>query len=148
MSTSAAGSTGTPGGGGGSGGGIYLLDSSVLVRSLRGDPAIQARIASATALYVSSIVLGELYYGAYGSPTRAAADVLEVDRLAHTLAVLDVDAITATTYGRIKREQRVKGQMLPDNDLWIAASAIQYGLTLAARDVHFAWIDGLSCEQW
>ena len=147
MSTSAAGSTGTPGGGG-SGGGIYPVDSSVLVRSLRGDPAIQARSARATALYVSSIVLGELYYGAYGSPTRAAADVLEVDRLAHTLAVLDVDAITATTYGRIKRAQRVKGQMLPDNDLWIAASAIQYGLTLAARDVHVDWIDGLSCEQW
>ena len=38
--------------------------------------------------------------------------------------------------------------MLPDNDLWIAATAIQYGLTLAARDHHFTWIAGLMLEQW
>jgi len=29
---------------------------------------------------------------------------------------------------------------MPDNDLWIAATAIQYGVTLAARDAHFTWI--------
>ena len=28
------------------------------------------------------------------------------------------------------------------------AAAIQYGLTLAARDHHFTWIAGLSLEQW
>jgi tRNA(fMet)-specific endonuclease VapC len=51
-------------------------------------------------------------------------------------------------YGYIKHEQRMKGQMLPDNDLWIAATAIHYGLTLAARDHHFTWIADLSLEQW
>ncbi len=38
--------------------------------------------------------------------------------------------------------------MLPDNDLWIAATAMQYGLTLVARDQHFTWIAGLTLEQW
>ena len=38
--------------------------------------------------------------------------------------------------------------MLPDNDLWIAATAIQYGLTLAARDNHFTWIAELTLEEW
>jgi tRNA(fMet)-specific endonuclease VapC len=37
---------------------------------------------------------------------------------------------------------------MPDNDLWIAATAIQYDITLAARDGHFDWIDGLKVEQW
>ena len=37
---------------------------------------------------------------------------------------------------------------MPANDLWIAATGIQYGLTLAAHDAHFDWIDGLSVEQW
>jgi predicted nucleic acid-binding protein len=37
---------------------------------------------------------------------------------------------------------------MPTNDLWIAATAIQHGLTLAARDIQFDWIDGLSVEQW
>jgi tRNA(fMet)-specific endonuclease VapC len=37
---------------------------------------------------------------------------------------------------------------MPDNDLWIAATAIQYSITLAARDSHFYWIDELRVEQW
>jgi tRNA(fMet)-specific endonuclease VapC len=37
---------------------------------------------------------------------------------------------------------------MPANDIWIAAISIQYGLTLAARDIHFDWIDGLNVEQW
>jgi predicted nucleic acid-binding protein len=37
---------------------------------------------------------------------------------------------------------------MPDNDLWIAATAIQFNVTLAARDVHSNWIIGLRAEQW
>lgn len=37
---------------------------------------------------------------------------------------------------------------MPDNDIWIAATAIQYDITLAARADHFNWIDGLKVEQW
>jgi tRNA(fMet)-specific endonuclease VapC len=37
---------------------------------------------------------------------------------------------------------------MPDNDLWIAATAIQYNITLAAHDAHFDWITGLLVEQW
>jgi predicted nucleic acid-binding protein len=51
-------------------------------------------------------------------------------------------------YGRIKHELRAKDYTMPDYVLWIAATAIQYGLTLAARDIHFDWIAGLNVEQW
>jgi tRNA(fMet)-specific endonuclease VapC len=64
------------------------------------------------------------------------------------MTILGVDAITADIYGRIKHELRTKSYTMPDHDLWIAVAAIQYGLTLAARDIHFDWIDGLSIEQW
>ncbi len=125
----------------------YLLDTGIFVLSLRGDAAINSRIASESLLYTSNIVLGELFYGAYGSP-READDLLAVDELAQHLTILAIDAETAKRYGRIKREQRIKGQMLPENDMWIAATAIQYGITLAGRDTHFTWIDRLSYEQW
>ena len=32
--------------------------------------------------------------------------------------------------------------------MWIAAIALQYDLTLAARDSHFDNIDGLKLEKW
>lgn len=36
---------------------------------------------------------------------------------------------------------------MPDNDLWIAAIALEYDATLAARDIHFNWITELRVEQ-
>lgn len=128
--------------------GAYLLDSSVLIPSLRGDATMVARINSVPQTYVSSIVLGELYFGAYGSPTRPAAAQADVENVERTIKVLISDATTARIYGRIKQELKRKGLSMPDNDLWIAATAIQYDVTLATRDAHFNWIDGLRVEQW
>lgn len=128
--------------------GIYVLDTSILVLSLRGDGAIRARLASATSLYIPSIALGELYLGAYGSPTRATSAEADIVALATTITILPVDAATAPIYGRIKHDLKLKGLTMPDNDLWIAATAIQYSVTLAARDAHFNWIGGLRVEQW
>ena len=51
-------------------------------------------------------------------------------------------------YRRIKAELRVKGKMIPDNDIWIAATAFQYDLILATRDGHFQHINGLRIEAW
>jgi len=129
-------------------GGTYLLDSSVLIRSLRGDVGISARIDAAPQVYVSSIVLGELYYGAYGSPTRPDAALADVETVERTIAILTPDAATARVYARIKHDLKRRGLTMPDNDLWIAATAIQYDVTLAARDAHFNWITGLRVEQW
>lgn len=39
----------------------YLLDSSVLVLSLKQDKAMHHRLAGAEALYVSTVALGELF---------------------------------------------------------------------------------------
>lgn len=130
------------------GDGIYAVDTSVLILSLRGDSGIRNRLAATTALYIPCIALGELYQGAYGSPTRADAAVRDIVALATTNAVLGVDAVTAQIYGRIKQELKGRGLLMPGNDLWIAATAIQYDVTLAARDAHFEWIKGLRSEQW
>ncbi len=96
---------------------------------------------------MSSVALGELYYGAEHSiyVERSRADV---DALTHTMTVLVADNATARKYGLLKHMQRARGLMLPDNDLWIAATALQYGLTLVARDHHFTWIAELTLEQW
>ena len=141
-------SSGLPSAGGASAIGVYLLDSSVFIRSLRGDAAMAARIASAPQVYIFSTVLGELYYGAYGSPTRPDAAVADVETIEKTVAALSSDGMTARIYARIKLDLKKRGLTIPDNDLWIAAIAIQYNVTLAAHDAHFDWISGLRVEQW
>lgn len=127
----------------------YLLDSSVLVLSLQHDPIIVQRLVGKIGLYASTISLGELYYGAeHSHPAYREMNLAEVDKLTNSMTILIVDSATARIYGRIKQEQRIKGRIIPENDLWIASIAIQYDLTLVARDKHFSWIDGLALEQW
>src|SRR5437016_6029737 len=119
----------------------YLLDTSILIQSLKQDVTIQQHIARVTTLYISTIAIGELYYGAENS-NKVEENLNEVIALANTMTILPVDSTTAKIYGSIKHMQRSKGQMLPDNDLWIAATTMRYKLTLVARDQHFTWIDG------
>ena len=38
--------------------------------------------------------------------------------------------------------------MIPDNDLWIAAVALQHDLTVMTRDNHFAAVSGLATVGW
>lgn len=125
----------------------YLLDTSMLVFLIKEDNTVHERIPDNAKLYTSIIALGELYHGAEHS-IDVERSLSDVDKLAQTLTVLIADGETAKVYGRIKHEQRMKGQMLPDNDLWIAATAIQNKLILAARDRHFTWLTGITLEQW
>jgi tRNA(fMet)-specific endonuclease VapC len=37
---------------------------------------------------------------------------------------------------------------IPENDLWIAACALQYGFVLVSRDGHFEYVEGLEVEAW
>ena len=43
---------------------------------------------------------------------------------------------------------RSKGRPIPENDLWIAASALRHSLDLVTRDHHFEEIDGLTVKEW
>jgi hypothetical protein len=87
--------------------GVFLLDSSVLIRSLRGDSIIRARLTGTTVLYLPSGALGELYFGAYGSPTRTADAIQDVNWLAAGMTIVAVDATTAQIYGQIGNELKV-----------------------------------------
>jgi tRNA(fMet)-specific endonuclease VapC len=71
-----------------------------------------------------------------------------VDKFAAANRVLGCDSTTAQHYGEIKKVLREKGRPIPENDIWIAATAKQHDLTVASRDNHFDYIDGLSTEHW
>jgi tRNA(fMet)-specific endonuclease VapC len=127
--------------------GSFLLDTSVVVDLFRNDTAVEQRTRDAAVIYVTSIALGELYYGARKS-RQVAQGVIYVDQFATRNIVLDCDIETARRFGIIKRQLQDKGRPIPDNDIWIAAVALQHGLTLATRDAHFRAVDNLTYEIW
>jgi len=79
---------------------------------------------------------------------RAAA--LELLReLARVLPVMGLPETAAEAYGTIRAELERKGQMIGNNDLWIAAHAKAAGLTLVTNNEReFRRVRGLKVENW
>ena len=82
---------------------------------------------------LSVITYGELLYGAAKSEQRVAA----LERLRELVLLLPALALpesAAETYGTIRAELESKGEMIGNNDLWIAAHAVAAGLTLVTNN--------------
>jgi len=71
-----------------------------------------------------------------------------LEKLIDTNPIIPVDVVTSRYYADIRLSLKQKGRPIPENDLWIAAIAIQYGYTLVTADKHFNYIDGLHLESW
>jgi tRNA(fMet)-specific endonuclease VapC len=127
--------------------GRFLLDTNAVISIFANDAALQARLSGAAEVFISSVVLGELYYGAYKS-SRVTENFQKINELASRSAVLGCDGTTAQSYGEIKNSLRAKGRPIPENDIWIAAIAKQYDLVLFTRDAHFAEVESLATETW
>jgi predicted nucleic acid-binding protein len=61
---------------------------------------------------------------------------------------LACDIGTSREYGRIKNLLHKTGHPIPENDIWIAALAMEHGLTLVSRDEHFKKVDELKRVAW
>jgi len=127
--------------------GEFLLDTNVVISLLQGEESIRERLAENRRVLLSTIVLGELYYGARKSG-RVEENLTRINRLAVATVVLGCDIITAHEYSVIKNELRLKGRPIPENDIWLAAIARQYDLILVSRNKHFAEVQELALEQW
>ena len=127
--------------------GSYLLDTTIVIALFANEQNIQRQLGEASEVFISNVVLGELYYGAEKS-TRVISNLERINDLASTSNVIGCDLETARQYGTIKNQLRLKGRPIPENDIWIAAQAIQHQLTLVARDTHFEEIEAISLASW
>jgi tRNA(fMet)-specific endonuclease VapC len=127
--------------------GKYLLDTNVAIRILNKELDLEERRGAGLEAFLSLTVIGELYFGVEKS-REPATNRARVDRLIELCPVLLLDVATASRYGVLKAALQKKGRPIPENDLWIAASAVQHGLILATRDRHFEQVDSLQVETW
>ena len=125
-----------------------LLDTNAYAAFMLGTVEIVEVIAHADSLLMNSIVLGELL-GGFAAGTREAANRAQLARFLDSprVEVIAVTAQTADSYALIYSGLRRKGQPIPTNDLWIAASALERGAGLLTRDAHFRQVEGLRCGQ-
>jgi tRNA(fMet)-specific endonuclease VapC len=127
--------------------GRYLLDTNIVIALFANDGGVVEQIEDAAEVFIPSIVLGELYYGARRSG-RVVETVARLYEFAQANVILACDAETARWYSVVKEVLQQKNSPIPENDVWIAALALRYGLVLVTRDAHFQEVTNLKVERW
>lgn len=127
--------------------GKYLLDTNIVIAMFANEVNIEVERQNTGRVFLPSPVIGELYYGARNSD-RPIENIARINRLTERIPNISCNLETARWYGIIKNQLRRKGHLIPDNDIWIAAIALQRELILVTRDAHFNEVESLHLEKW
>ena len=124
-----------------------LLDSSVVIAYLRGRLDLRRHVTPNEPLFLPLVGLGELYKGALKSE-RVAQNLQQIGALLANVAVLNPDPATALKYAEVAAALERAGALIPENDMWIAAVALECDMPLATLDEHFQRMPGLTVLDW
>ncbi len=126
---------------------MYLIDTNIAIALFAGDEVVKEKVRNAEFIAVAPTIIGELWYGAQKSQ-QVPQNLRKINILANDCIFFRHDLETAQFYGIIKERLERKGTLIPDNDIWIAAIALQHNLVLVTRDAHFDEIESLETERW
>lgn len=130
---------------------IYLLDSNTCVEYLRNrNPLVVQRIQKEPTqnLRLCSVVLGELYCGAFRSPDPARNLAL-LQKFTSKFTSLPFDDAAAIVYGEQRARLEKLGTKIGPHDMQIASIALIHGLTVVTHNTsEFTRVPGLVVEDW
>ena len=128
---------------------MILMDTDVCVELLRGNKrVIEHRRKVADEVTISFMTMGELYYGAERSSNPSHNREL-IERFLLSVTCLQSDRPIMEKFGILKAELAVRGEILPDADILIAATALTWGDSIVSGNkAHFARFNGLKVMDW
>ncbi|RCS58632.1 type II toxin-antitoxin system tRNA(fMet)-specific endonuclease VapC [Parvibium lacunae] len=129
----------------------YLLDTNICIYIAKHAPvSVRERFAEHTAaeLAMSVITYGELCFGVQKSVAKSKAQHL-LAQLNQTIEVCPLPDHAGEHYGDIRAHLEKKGQVIGNNDLWIAAHARANGWILVTNnEKEFKRVPKLQIENW
>ena len=129
----------------------FLLDTNICIYIRRERPqAVLERFKTLApgATAISVVTYGELIFGVHRSSNPDKAMVV-LEELAALIPVLPMAVDVAKAYGVIRSDLAVRGELIGNNDLWIAAHARSLGLTLVTNNERkFQRVADLKLENW
>lgn len=127
----------------------FVLDTNICSAHFRRPGGLAHRfIQYGGGLFVSSVVVAELYAGAYhvANPSTLLAKIAD---LLTDVAVLDFDIACAEKFGEIRGRLLQRGLAVPSVDLMIASVALVHDCTLVTHNTRdFQNVPGLRLEDW
>jgi tRNA(fMet)-specific endonuclease VapC len=127
----------------------YLLDTNICSAHFRRPGGLAHRFVQYSGrIFVSSVVLGELYAGAFhvDNPVPLLGNI---EDLLQDVSLLSFDGACAEQFGRLRGGLLRQGVSVPTFDLMIGATAIVHDLTLVTHNTaDFKNIPGLRLEDW
>lgn len=120
------------------------LDTNAYSAMGRGNAAVSAFVEAADEIILPSTVFGELMYG-FLLGSRFSQNEAALNRFLCEDGVMlqPVTRDIAERYGYVKAELKTKGAPIPENDIWIAAAALETGSRLVSYDTDFDNVGGL-----
>ena len=129
----------------------YLLDTNICIyiRQKRPEEVLRRfRKLRPGEAALSVITYGELQYGAAKSAQRESA-LERLRELVNLLPALSLPETAGEAYGMIRAQLQSRGEMIGNNDLWIAAHAMAARLTLVTNNEReFRRVRGLKIQNW
>lgn len=122
-----------------------LVDTNVIIRVLKGHTELFSLFDEMETLYVSSITIGELMYGAALSKNKEDNSQNYMS-FCQQMNIIVPDEEVSRHYGKIKAQLKKDGRPIPENDIWIAATAMAGNLTLITEDKDFLSVKNLQME--
>lgn len=118
------------------------LDTNVIIRYIKDEGNLDD-IFEEEKLFFSSVTLGELLFGAECSK-RKEENAIVYSNFCSELDEIKPDSMVAPFYAKIKAQLKADGHPIPENDIWIAACAMAYNLTVVTADKHFYFIKDIA----
>jgi predicted nucleic acid-binding protein len=129
-----------------------VLDSSTVITAERKNLPVPQLIEAIQTAYgeievsLSPVTVAELVHGIYRakSPEASQRRRAYIEELVDLVPIHPATRRTAFLVGQIQGQEAAKGNMLPFNDLMIAAAAIEQGYAILTENLrHFEKIPGL-----
>lgn len=128
-------------------GNSILFDTNAFIAWTFEEPSLAKQAILYSEPVLTLISVGELVFGALKS-ARPQANRDDLIRRLRDFHLLAPNRTTAELYGEACFALRRKGRPIPDNDIWIAALALQHSMPVLTRDSHFREVDGVTVIPW
>ncbi len=115
-----------------------VFDTNAIISLLDGNVDIANQLDEDKVVVVPAVVCGEFEAGTQGSTRREKESLAAFNGLLSLghFTVAPITRSTARIYARLFAELKESGTMIPTNDIWISAAAIEHAGVVMTNDKH------------